>query len=492
MKKFSHNAVAKACALAAITCSQPILAATAEKPNIIVIMADDLGQWANSFHNQGIIETPNLEYLAETGVRFENAMTPAPVSSAARASFHTGKMPSQHGVYDFLAENPEFDANWLEGEKLLSERMKSQGYRTALLGKWHATTDSKEPIRGFDRWLSYDALKAGWKNQYLHSGTVLFSDEGENLEYTGVQAQFLTDETIKFVDEKSDKPFFISLNYVEPHFPFEGLPERLVEKYRDVAHKVVAFGGNSVLDNSSKFTLVPKDHEEKLAQYLAAVTLLDDQLGRLLDSLEGRGILDNTVVAFVSDHGLLMGQYGLYGKVNASFPYNYYEETVRIPFVIKGPKALVRSKQVRGEFVDLMDLHATILDIAAGDKQYDSSYGPGKTLLPMLKGERVRDWRQYQIAERGNSRMITDGKWKLVRYYDKKQQPQDDWYDLSHPLGEGSVSIPPRKAVQEKMINALDEFFAVYSTDEYSGLNMWNMSYPNFTTEKLLKAERWN
>ncbi|MBC7002844.1 sulfatase-like hydrolase/transferase [Photobacterium sp. BZF1] len=497
---FKLNAIAKGCALAALSCS-PFAQATEnvstnEQPNIIVIMADDLGQWATSFRNQDIIETPNLDYLAENGVRFENGMTPAPVSSAARASFHTGKMPSQHGVYDFLAEDPKFDANWLDGEKLLSERMKDEGYRTALMGKWHATTDSKDPIRGFDRWLSYDALEAGWKNQYLHSGTVLFSSDGENMEYTGIQAQFLTDETLKFIDQDSEQPFFVSLNYVEPHFPFEGLPERLVTKYRGIAHKVVAFGGNSVLEHMSDFTLVPDAHEEKLAQYLAAVTLLDDQLGKLIDGLEGRDLLDNTVIAFVSDHGLLMGQYGLYGKVNASFPYNYYEETVRIPFVVSGPEKYVRPKQVRGEFVDLIDLHATVLDLAAGQNQtYDSSYGPGKTLLPMLKGERVRDWREYQFAERGNSRMISNGHWKLIRYYpnpEVNKEPEDHWYDLSNPMGERYLSEPPREELRVKMIADLDAFFKQYSSDEYNGLKMWEQAYPNFTTEDMLKHERWN
>ncbi|WP_413111296.1 sulfatase [Thaumasiovibrio sp. DFM-14] len=490
------NKIASAIALSAMVTAAPSLAEEVERtsqPNILVIMTDDLGQWATNFRNDKI-DTPNLTYLAENGVRFENGMTPAPVSSAARASFHTGKMPSQHGVYDFLAEDPEFDADWLNGETLLSERMQDQGYRTALLGKWHATTDSKDPIRGFDRWLSYDALKAGWKNQYLHSGTVLFSDEGENFEYTGIQAQFLTEETLKFIDQPSDKPFFISLNYVEPHFPFEGLPERLVDKYRPIAHKVVAYGGASVLEHMNEFALIPDNHEETLAQYLAAVSLLDDQLGALLDGLQGRDLMDNTVIAFVSDHGLLMGQYGLYEKVNGTFPYNYYEETIRIPFVISGPDHLVRPKQVRGEFVDLLDLHATILDIAAGDANYDSSYGPGQSLLPLMAGERVHTWREYQIAERGNSRMITNGHWKLVRYYprDKDAQPEDHWYDLSHPMGERYISVAPRQEQQDKMIAELDAFFEQYSTDEYSGLNMWEQAYPNFTTENILKHERWN
>ena len=150
-------------------------------PNIIVVMADDHAQWALGAYGLAELDTPNIDWLARQGVLFENAMTPAPVCSAARASFYTGKMPSQHGVHDFLSERPEFDANWLAGEKLLSERLADAGYRTGLFGKWHATTDSRPPQPGFDRWLSYDPYTAGWQNQYVHSGKVSFSSDGEEL-----------------------------------------------------------------------------------------------------------------------------------------------------------------------------------------------------------------------------------------------------------------------------------------------------------------------
>lgn len=122
-----------------------------KQPNIIVIMSDDQGQWTLGSYGQKQVKTPNLDYLADQGVRFDNAMTPAPVCSAARASFHTGKTPSQHGVYDFLSEGEGFENDWLVGEELLGERLQKNGYRTALFGKWHASKASIEPVRGFDR-----------------------------------------------------------------------------------------------------------------------------------------------------------------------------------------------------------------------------------------------------------------------------------------------------------------------------------------------------
>lgn len=463
-----------------------------EKPNIIVVMADDMGQWASSFRKPEIIDTPSLEYMAHQGVRFTNAMTPAPVCSAARASFHTGKMPSQHGVYDFLAEDSKYDANWLQGETLLAERLQTLGYRTALIGKWHATTDSKQPIKGFDRWLSYDTQKLGWLNQYLHSGNVAFSDEGDELEVEGIQAQFLTQEAIKFIGASSDQPFFVSLNYVEPHFPFEGLPPRLVAKYQSKAHKLIAYGANSELQPMTQKNLLPDEHEEAVAQYLAAVALLDEQLGQLIDALYGRNLLNNTLLVFVSDHGLLMGQYGLYGKVNATFPYNFYEETIRIPFLVMGPEKLVRPKQVRGEFVDLIDLHDTILDLAGAKEKTWS--GPGRSLVPLLKGQRVSDWRNFQVAERGNARMITDGHWKLVEYYFRnvEKEPVRQWFDLSHPLGEKVSSLAPSENVQKVLKNQLLKFFNKYQKAEFSGTNMWNMPVPNANAQRIIALPEWH
>lgn len=451
------------------------------RPNIVVIMADDHGQWALGAYGMEEIDTPNIDYLAEQGVIFANAMTPTPVCSPARATFYTGKLPSQHGVHDFLSESEEYDADWLAGETLLSERLQASGYRTGLFGKWHATTSSKQPQPGFDRWLSYDALKAGWANQYLHRGTVEFSADGKAQKHTGVQARFLTEEAVRFIDKTSDKPFFISLNFVEPHAPFAGLPERLVDRYRAVANNVVRAGAASDLPDRGKSTQTPSDHVEQLAQYLAAVTLIDEQVGRVIDALEGRGLLENTLLVYTSDHGMLVGQYGLYGKTNATNPPNFYEQTIRIPLVVYTRAAHFRGQQTRAELVDLLDLHVTILDYASRDEISKTDYGPGRSMRTLLQGERSTGWRELQFAERGNARMVTDGRWKLVRYYqrDPNAAPVDTWYDLAHPFGERHISVPPSANVQERLATEMERYFAKYETPEHSGRKIWDQPPPN-------------
>ena len=452
-----------------------------QQKNIIVVMADDHAQWALGAYGLEQIKTPNIDWLAEQGVLFENAMSPAPVCSPARASFYTGKMPSQHGVHDFLSEQADFDANWLDGEKLLSERLVVEGYRTGLFGKWHATTNSKPPQPGFDRWLSYDPFKAGWEAQYNHTGPVSFSSDGEELDFHGTQSWFLTTEAIRFIDQPSSKPFFISLNFTEPHAPFSGLPERLADRYRSVATEIVKVGGSSDLASRGPHTRTPENHIEQLAQYLAAVNLIDDQVGRLLDALQGRDLLDETLVVYTSDHGLLVGQYGLYGKTNATNTPNFYEETIRIPLIVFGPDKSIRGMQSRSEFVDLLDLHVTIMDYATDGRVSHSTYGPGDSLRPLLNGERETNWRSVQNAERGNARMITDGRWKLVRVYQRNpdESPIDNWYDLAHPLGERhSIDWVPT-AVRDRLTIQLEKFFKKYETLEHTGRRIWEQPPPN-------------
>lgn len=461
-------------------------ASAAERPNIIVVMADDHAQWALGAYGLQQMHTPNIDWLAREGVLFENAMSPAPVCSPARASFHTGKMPSQHGVHDFLSERAEFDADWLAGETLLSQRMQAAGYRTALLGKWHATTDSQPPQPGFDRWLSYDPYAAGWENQYVRSGTVHFSSDGVAVSYTGVQAHFLTEEAIRFIDSPSDKPFFISLNFTEPHAPFGGLPERLVSRYRGIAADIVRAGGASDMPDRGAATTTPEDHPEQLAQYLAAVSLLDDQVGRLVDAMSGRGLLENTLLVYTSDHGLLVGQYGLYGKTNATAPPNFYEETIRIPMLIYGPADAVRPRQTRAELVDLLDLHVTVLDYATGGRTARTEYGPGRSMRPLLEGQRSTGWRSVQYAESAYARMASDGRWKLVRYYrpDPDATPVDHWFDLAHPFGERRASDGPPTASRARLISSLEDFFRQFETAEHSGRLIWKQPPPNARMQK--------
>ena len=472
-----------ACFLLVMWCCSAV-SIQAEQLNLIVIMTDDQGRWSLEDYDDRI-DTPNLSHLAAEGVRFDQAISPTPVCSPARASFLTGKTASQHGIHDFLSDDDSTSDRWLQGETLISEILSKQGYKVGLFGKWHATTQSWTPVRGFDRWLTYDERQASWINQYQHSGTVYFSSDGEGISHTGVQARFLSEEAIRFIDNRDDAPFAAFINFVEPHFPFEGLPERLVDRYRDVAADIVAAGDSSSLEQLAKPAAVSfavaEEHQEKLAQYLAAVTLIDEQVGRILDALMGRGLLDNTLIVFTSDHGHLTGQYGMYGKANATLPQNFYQDSINIPLIVYGPDSIVSPGQVRHEFVNLYDLFPTLVDLTGAGKALDAYTGPGKNLRALLSGQRLTHFRDFQISEMGNARMIHDGRWKLIQYYSRNlaEPPGEVWYDLAHPLGERRPSQPPSTEQQAHLRNALTTFFEKYELEQFTGRRIWDLPKHN-------------
>lgn len=454
-------------------------------PNILLILADDHGQWSLGCYGNSEVRTPNLDFLAGSGVRFDNAFTPCPVCSPARASLFTGRIPSQHGVHDFLSEDPTFsDHRWLADELFLSQLLQRQDYQTGLVGKWHCTVDGHKPQSGFDYWVSYDVREKGWQNQYEHSGDVDFTRQGQRVTASGYQSQFLTEEAIGFLRQRDpSRPFFLTVSFVDTHFPFAGQPERLASSYRHPGQPHVYIPPNecSHLAPDSK---LPNDHHERVAQYYAGVSMIDHQVGTLLDYLEGQGILDNTLVIYTADHGHMLGHHGLYGKGNATRPQNFYEESIRIPMLLRWPMGALPTGSVMQEPVDLCDLFATILgaggvELSAEEEARINS--PGQPLLPLVHGEQ-EEWRRYQCCEYGNARMITDLRYKLVRRYPPHSGSYgDELFDLINDPREATnvIDDPNYQGIQNALDQRLDSHFDHYKDVTKAGIQVWNLPVHN-------------
>ena len=198
-----------------------------KRPNILVFLTDDHGEWAQRAYGNSELLTPNMDRLAARGTRMTQAFTPCPVCSPARASFMTGRMPSQHGIHDWLQEDSyELTHPGLSGQTLISELMKSAGYNTGLVGKWHCGR-TREPKPGFDRWFSY------WVAQYPHEGIQKFSDQGKLVTEEGQQSPLLTRRAVDFLqdhqrNEGADgNPFFLFVSYVDTHGPHDAAPADL-------------------------------------------------------------------------------------------------------------------------------------------------------------------------------------------------------------------------------------------------------------------------
>jgi choline-sulfatase len=436
------------------------------RPNLLVFLTDDHGHWAAGCAGNRELRTPSLDHLAATGVRMRGAFTPCPVCSPARASFFTGRLPSQHGIHDWLKWDEQGQTHpGIDGQCNLGQLLQRAGYHTGLVGKWHCARD-REPRPGFDRWFSYEM------NQSPHFGEQHFSDQGRPVTEQGHQAVLLTERAVDFLRTRpAERPFFLVVGYVCTHTPLRDQPERLVSSYRgctfaDIPDEVAApcHGAARMPWPHARAT-----HREQLAQYYAAVSFIDEQVGRILDELDGAGVRNETLVVYTADHGHMNGHHGLISKGNATIPQNLLEESIRVPSLISWPAA-VPAGRVLPQMVDHCDLFCTLLE-AAGAETDAEIHSPGRSFLPLLRGEAM-PWRDAQFCEYGNARMIRTDRLKLIRRYPGPNGHfGDELYDLAADPREteNRIGDPAHAAALAELGARLDAHFREYEIPERAG-----------------------
>ena len=441
------------------------------KPNILVFLTDDHGQWASSCYGNRKIHSPTLEYLAASGAKMNHAFTPCPVCSPARACFFTGKFPSGHGIHDHIAEESVGqDHPGVASQTTIAQRLQENGYYTGLVGKWHLNHFRTKPS-GFDEWFT----QANGTNAQFRAQDYFENDR--KLSHFGNQAIHLTDRALQFLRSRDgSKPFFLFVGYTNTHRPHMGEPERLVRHYRQCTFSDIPVEEHQAFRGAVRRT-IPIDlaeRREDLAQYYAAVNLIDEQVGRIIDELANRGELDHTLVVYTADHGHMNGHHGLHGKGNATTPQNFLDESIHVPCLLSWP-GHIRAGQIRSEFVDHCDLTATLLDASQYDhalcRDPDLEHCPGRSYLPLLDGRQM-SWRTEQICEYGNARMIRTEQAKLIRRYPGPNGHFDDeFYDLGADPRENQNRIAD--PIFDETIHALDQrlkaFFHRFEVPEYSG-----------------------
>ena len=454
--------------------------------NIIIILNEDHGQWALSSYGNRDVNTPTLDYLARTGVQMENAFTPIPVCSPSRACLLTGRYPSQHGMHDYLAnQDDEVENNpWLENEIFLSQLLSNAGYQVALSGKWHLSNDHL-PQAGFEYWFTHS-------HHYPieHGGPHIYSDQGDFITLTGYKTQILTDRAISFLRERNPKqPFFLLLSNTASHAPWNRHPERLVDQYRhqtfeSISDDVAYPFGKQNLESTFDTRLQP---QEAQAQYYAAASQIDEATGRVMDELEANGLRESTLLIFTSDHGLNCGQHGMWGKGNATFPYNMVDESIRIPLIFNQPGYLYQGQR-RNEYVDHCDVFQTLVDYAGLElPERGENYYPGLSFLPILNNSgslEGGDWRNYQICEYGDLRMLRTETHKLILR--DHEEGANELFDIKKDCRE-TVNIYNEKEMQplvESLTLKMNNFFARYEDPVKSGLNVKQLPRHN-------KTESW-
>lgn len=438
------------------------MSTTRRQPNILLFVTDDHGQWAcGPYGNQEVV-TPNLDRLAASGVVMENAFTPTPVCSAARASLLTGLTPSQHGVHDYIAM--AFDRGpWLAEEWTLPQLLQEAGYRTGLAGKWHVGNED-EPAPGFDFWFS-----VGSAYPLLHEGTRAFCYQGRMETYGGYTDEIIAEQATRFVEADDQRPFFLLVGLTATHGPWSGHPERLVRLYDEAAFGDIPGGesypfGEQALESQG----VDRGRErEAQAQYYAAVSHVDEIVGRLVGAVDGAGKSDKTLVVYTSDHGLNCGHHGIWGKGNGTRPLNMVEESIQVPLILNWPGVLPAGMRC-GELVDHLDLFQTLAESGQAKLPPDAD-SAGRIMLPLLvEPDGGGSWREVQFGEYGTVRMARTGRFKLVQ---RHPSGPDELFDLESDPRErrNLIASSSYQALRSELSLLIENHFSRYSRPGKSG-----------------------
>ena len=454
--------------------------ATSERPNILVFLTDDHAQWLQQAYGNSEAHTPNMSRIAANGVRMTNAFTTCPVCSPARASFFTGRMPSQHGIHDWLEEKKQaFAFPWLKDQALISELLKEKGYHTGLVGKWHCGGEPY-PHPGFDFWYSY------WVSQYPHTGTQQFSDNGKQVSEEGFQSPMFTEQAIRFLNDHysnqatAKKPWFLYVSYTDTHSPHADMPADLVAEYDNATFRDIPVETFPAVHGTALSPVYKDAAEEQTRkkEYYAAASSVDREVGKILDELESRGVLANTLIVYTGDHGLNAGQHGIWEKGNATIPQNFLEESVRIPCSISWPSGGIPRNLEADIYVNHCDLFATLLEAANAapdSKTAKSINSPGSSYLAHLRGHGQASWKESVICEYGNARMIRKNGFKLVlRYPYENVSFPNELYDLRADPREtiNLCSTSKYEHLISELTEEINRFFAIYTVPGHSGLDL--------------------
>ncbi len=455
----------------------PVPAFSGNTPNVIFIIADDLGYGELSCQNpETDVPTPRIDSIAANGVRFTDGYVSAPYCAASRAGLITGRYQTRFG-FEFNpigARNEDPDAGLPKKEDTLADLLRDRaGYTTAMIGKWHlGGTAHFNPIRrGFDEffgflheghyfrpapydgmttWLRRKMLPEGWSGRWMsEDGRLIYSTHmghnepdydadnpifrnGQPMEETENLTDAFTREAVQFIERCGDeRPFFLYLAYNAVHSPLQG-DDAYMDRYPEI-----------------------RDIQRRI--FAAMLGQLDDGVGEVLDAVEKVGALENTLIVFFSDNGgptreLTSSNLPLRGEKGRLF-----EGGVRVPFLMQFPGTLEGGK-VYEKPVTSLDLFPTSLSLAgvSFDGQTD-----GVDLIPHLTGESAEDPHDSLFWRVGAQGALRRGDWKLVR--ERKGKVPGPWmlFDLSEDIGEKNdlADVEPQK------IQELIEIWSAYDAE---------------------------
>lgn len=410
---------------------------TSRKPNVIYIMADDLGYGDLGCYGQKLIKTPNVDRMADEGMKFTQHYSGSALCAPSRCSLMTGK----HTGHTFIRNNKvmPFEGNLPipKDEITIGELMQKGGYVTACIGKWglgYPGSEGDPNNQGFDHWFGYNCQRQAhsyypqhlWRNadKVMLKG----NQKGGQKEYSH---DLLTKEALGFIEANKDKLFFLYLPYTIPHTKFQ-VPElgEYADKNWDKNHKIQA----------------------------AMISRMDGDVGKILELLKKLGIDEDTLVIFTSDNGA-HGAGGTLAKFTASGELrarkaSLYEGGIRVPMVARWPKK-IKAGTVSDHVSAFWDILPTCCDIAG---QSVPKASDGLSMLPELLGDHSRQkTHDYLYWELGSGQALRKDDWKIIRKWNKRNKSVvTELYDLGKDIAESNDLAKKNPAMVSQLLKIMD------------------------------------
>ncbi len=447
-RQFSKLTIAVSAAVLSGTGLAANVKASGKRPNVLYVFPDQLRRQALGFMDADPVITPNIDRFAAESLVLTDAVSTLPVCSPHRASMLTGKYPIAHGV-KMNCRSTADDGNHLhKEERCISDVMADNGYSMGYIGKWHLEPPQapyvfkprpspRGPVwwdewtppdrrHGFYFWYSYGCCDEHltphyWKRdtpRMEHFTINKWSPEHE----TDIAVEYIKNPDGKY--RAPQKPFALFISYNPPHPPFDQVPDKYLDNYSGKTDQELLVRPN--IDTKTKKGAAVSQYSK---EYFAAITGIDEQFGRLLDTLRQEGIEDDTIVVFTSDHGEMLASHGLRGKPQP------YEEAFGVPFIVRWPgkiaprkdNLLFNSPDIMPTLLGLTGLHSQIPPAVQGS-DFSSSFLTGEGERPKssyycnfyVGGSRGVRTEQYTFVILSKSRDINK---PFVRLYNNKDDP---------------------------------------------------------------------
>ena len=421
------------------------------RPNIVFIMSDDHASHAMSCYQSAINKTPQIDRIAEQGMRFDNCFCTNSICTPSRAVILTG---TYNHINQVTTLSTHMDNNLLTFPKLLQQT----GYQTAMIGKWHLGQGPAHEPKGFDFWRVLPG-------QGLYHNPEMIDKEGRKV-WEGYVTDLITDMSIDWLKNlDKDKPFCLLCHHKAPHRSWETddkhalmyeevdipVPVTFDDDYSNRASAAEAatmriardLNANdlkqSVPDGLSPAEEKHWKYQRYIKDYLRVVASIDDNVGRLLDTLDEEGLTENTLVIYTSDQGFFLGDHGWYDKRFM------YEQSLRMPFIVRFPRE-IKAGTVNKDIVLNVDFPATFLELAG--VEIPGSF-QGKSIRPLFQGDAPEDWQtslyyRYWMHKAHHNVYAHYGvrtlRYKLIYYYsdalgqagaiDETYEPEWELFDL--------------------------------------------------------------